>query len=730
VVATRNHRRFYRLLYTLLALSALAVLALCCSAQTVTIDITPSHIANTFVPTQALGAGVDRIPTIATDKLFTESVIKQVLTAGWQTLSYRQNTELHVEAWHWNPQGNWSDPSGKGYFVGNAAPTEFIRHSYGYFLPHRGFTRNDGTDANGFSRMTDGDENTYWKSNPYLSSAFTGEDDSRHPQWVVMDLANSYPVDAIRISWGEPYAKQYIVQYWTGLDPIKQPTEGNWLTFRGGSVDHGTGGIATLRLNPVPMPVRYLRIWMTESSNTCDDHGSSDRRNCVGYAIGEIYLGTASNDGKFYDLVRHTADPDQTTTYCSSVDPWHEPADINDKHDQVGFDLFYTSGYTRGLPAMIPIALIYGTPQDSVNQIAYLKARGYPISYIEMGEEADGQYMLPEDYAALYLQWAAALHKLDPTLKLGGPVFQGVNKDIEVWPDAQGRTSWLGRFINYLKSHGRLQDLAFMSFEHYPYEPCKIEWDDLYDEPSLITNIMQTWRDDGVPPNVPLIVSELNLSWSTGEAFVDTFGALWLADYAGSFLTAGGRALYYFHYLPLGLSHGCGSSIGTFGMFTADKNFQIEQPTSQYFASQLITQEWAQPGDGKHGLFHAHSDIADPAGHVLVTAYAVHRPDGKWSLMLINRDQENPHTVKVDFEDQNTGMHSFFSGPMDSITFGSEQYHWSASSLGGAASPDGPAVRSAVNATVSTTYTLPKASITVLRGRVSKSSEDVSGKRR
>jgi len=699
-------------------LSIIIVLISSAFSQTIRVDTNPAHVAKTFVPTEALGAGIDRINIASTDKLFSDSVIKQVLTAGWQTVTYRQNTELFVEGWHWNPQGTWSDPDGKGYFVGNPKPGDFIRHSFGYNLPHRGFTRNDGTDANGFSRITDGDEKTYWKSNPYLSKAFTGEDDSNYPQWVVIDLAANHDLDAIRISWGEPYARKYLVQYWTGEDPIKQPTSGAWLTFAGGEVDENKGGVATLMLSPSPIPVRYLRIWMTESSNTCDDHGAADKRNCVGYAIREIYLGNLAGDGTFYDLTRHTPDPDQTTTYCSSVDPWHESKDINDKRDQVGFDLFYTSGYTRGLPAMVPVSLIYGNPEDSANQIAYLKARHYPISYVEMGEEPDGQYMLPEDYGALYLQWATALHKVDPSLKLGGPVFQGVNHDIQVWPDAQGRTSWLGRFIAYLKAHGRLGDLAFVSFEHYPFEPCKIQWSSLYEEPRLISNILQVWRDDGVPPNVRMFITELNIAWNTGEAFVDNFGALWLADFAGAFFTSGGDGLYYFHYLPMGLYSGCGSSMGTFGMFTIDSNYQPKQHTSQYFASQLITEEWAQPGNGTHQVFPAASDITDPSGQVIVTAYAVLRPDGQWALMVVNKDQENAHQVKIDFEYGAESRH--FTGPVDRITFGREQYHWHPGPPpgGGTADPDGPAAKSKLTVSADTLYALPKASVTIFRGRV------------
>lgn len=704
---------------SLALLSLILLLATVAASQTVRVDITPGHVANSFVPTEALGAGIDRIETSSTDKVFTEPVMKQVLAAGWHSVTYRQNTELHVEAWHWNPQGTWSESGEKGYFVGNARPTEFIRHSFGYSLPHRGFTRNEGTDTEGFSRMTDGDEKTYWKSNPYLTQAFTGENDSNYPQWVVIDLANNHPVNAIRISWAEPYARRYLVQYWTGADPMKQSTKGAWVTFQGGAETNGAGGVKTLQLAPSPVAVRYLRILMSESSNTCDSHDSGDRRNCVGYAINELYLGTAAPDGKFHDLVRHTADPDQTTTYCSSVDSWHEPAGIDDKGDQVGMDLFYTSGYTRGLPAMMPVSMLYGNPDDSANQIAYLKARGYPISYIEMGEEPDGQYMLPEDYGALYLQWATALHKVDPSLKLGGPIFEGVNEDIQVWPDAQGRSSWLGRFIAYLKAHNRLQDLSFMSFEHYPFEPCKIQWSNLYEEPALISHILQVWHDDGLPPNVPMFITELNISWNTGESFPDNFGSLWLADFVGSFLTAGGNALYYFHYLPETLSHGCGSSIGTFSMLSVDKNYQIKQPLSQFFASQLINLEWVQSGDGKHQVFPASADITDPAGHKLVTSYAVQRPDGQWALMIINKDQENPHSVQIAFHDADKNTDRAFDGPVDMITFGSAQYRWNPATNGGTASPDGPPAKSQITGGPTTTYTLPKASVTVLRGQIS-----------
>lgn len=719
---------------------ALTVLAVCLSvssmvAQTVEVDI--SHATNHFVPKETLGAGVDRIPVEAIDKDVLQPTLGQTQASGWQPVTYRQNTELAIEAWHWNPNGTWSDPSGKGYFVGSATPTETIRYSYGYGLPRRGFTRNDGTENAGFSRLTDGDLNSFWKSNPYLTQHFTGESDALHPQWVMLDLAQSQLVDSIRIAWGAPYAKSYVVQYWTGGDdPIHAPTRGVWQTFLQGAVSGGKGATETLRLSGSVVPVRFVRIWMTESSNTCDADGPGDPRNCVGYAIREIYLGTTSDDGSFHDILRHTPDQEQTTTFCSSVDSWHEPSDLGaTTQAQVGFDLFFTSGVTRGLPAMIPVAMIYETPENSAAEIAYVEKRGYPISYVEMGEEADGQYMLPEDYAALYLQWATALHKVDPALKLGGPSFQGVNRDIEVWPDANGKVSWLGRFVDYLKQHGRMKDLAFFSFEHYPYDPCRTPWGMLYDEPELVSHIMQVWHDDGIPADMPMFITEGNLSSGASETFEDIFAGVWLADYIGSFLNAGGNGVYFFHYLPLQMEPGCNSSPGTFGMFTVNGNYEIQQPLAQFFVAQLINLEWVQPGGGEHQVYGAKSNVEDGAGHELITAYAVKRPDGQWSLMLVNRDQQAAHKVRIAFHG-GADRSENFAGPVEISTFGSGQYEWHPAQTRfvahaehaaertvvaftkGWADPDGPIARTKETAGKDTLYELPAASVTVIRGSV------------
>ncbi len=204
-----------------------------------------------------------------------------------------------------------------------------------------------------------------------------------------------------------------------------------------------------------------------------------------------------------------------------------------------------------------------------------------------------------------------------------------------------------------------------------------------------------------------------------GEASVDVFGALWLADSFAGFLTAGGRGTFYYHLLPYSPPHpNCKNSWGTYRMFMTDEHYEITTPTSQYFAAQLLTEEWVQPKDAEHRLFRATGDIKDSDGHVLVTAYAVLRPDAQWSVLLINKDHEHDHPVRIVFDDREAKKESAFAGPITMISFGKNQYQWHPARRNGYADPDGPAASSTIEGGENTIYTLPSASVTVLRGTI------------
>ena len=538
---------------------------------------------------------------------------------------------------------------------------------------------------------------------------------------MVVDLKAAKPVNAVRIAWASPYATTYQVEYWEGTDALDFDAgpKGEWKTFPSGVLTNTQAGTIAAetrgytRLHPVPA---HLDDGILEHvRRACRRRYSQLRWLCYPTSRGR------HSQCQLLLSWRCRKDPGEArTTFCvSSIDPWHSSEDVNDggNYQHTGFDLFFTSGLTNNLPAMIPVTMLYGTPEDAAAQIAYIEKRGYPIGYVEMGEEPDGKHAMPEDYGALYLQWAAAIHKVDPQLKLGGPVFEGVNEDIRVWPDAQGRTSWMGRFVDYLKSHGRLSDLAFVSFEHYPFEPCTITWKTLYTEPQLMKHILQVWRDDGVPKDVPLMVTENHLAAQLTGPMTTIFAALWLADNVGSFFEGGGAAFYHSPIQPQGLQNSC-LGWASWSNFVSNERYEIQGYTSPYFAAHMINLEWVQHRAGVHSMFSSSTDIKDNDGNLLVTSYAVHRPDGNWSLMLVNRDETNARTVRVVFEDTQSKQTASFSGPVTLVTFGSEQYVWINDGRNSHADPDHPPVATVLNADSQTTFTLPRASITVLRGKV------------
>ena len=171
-------------------------------------------------------------------------------------------------------------------------------------------------------------------------------------------------------------------------------------------------------------------------------------------------------------------------------------------------------------------------------------------------------------------------------------------------------------------------------------------------------------------------------------------------------------------------------------MFTVDADYKIQQPLAQFFVARLINLEWVQPGSAEHRVFAARGDVDDGAGHALVTAYALERPDGQWSLLIVNRDQQNAHQVRISFQDQAAHGAASFTGPVQTSTFGREQYHWQPAetrfmahdehagerpvvvNTKGFADPDGPIKHADENAQKDTLFDLPAASVTVIRGKI------------
>ncbi len=151
------------------------------------------------------------------------------------------------------------------------------------------------------------------------------------------------------------------------------------------------------------------------------------------------------------------------------------------------------SGVTRGQPPLMPTGLLYDTPENAAAEIRFMKARGYYVRQIELGEEPDGQYVSPEHYAALYIQFADAIRKANSALVMGGPGFQSENDGWNAIPDDTGRTSWMKRFLDYMRARNRSSDFGFFSFEWYPFDDlCKARpHEQLIDHPRLIRETMQ-----------------------------------------------------------------------------------------------------------------------------------------------------------------------------------------------------------------------------------------------
>jgi len=630
---------------------------------------TPGKPAASFVPSQTLGAAFDGHWGGETDAILSPANVDAMKSVGLRPISYRLRTELGDEAWHWNPEGSWSEGSKQqGYWTSAPTAATPIQLSFGYALPRRGNTHDNAND-NGYSRIDDGDTATFWKSNPYLDHHYTGEADSLHPQWVIIDLGRAVPVNTLRIHWGEPYALSYDLDYAldNGDDYFEPYQPGIWHPLRT-QVPNSTR-ISTVTLAGKEIRLRYLRITMTHSSYT----GGPDLRDRLGFAIRELEAGIMK-EGKFIDQIKHRPDSKQTVLRVSSTDPWHRAVDRDPNTEQAGIDRFYTCGLTSGLPALLPVGLLYDTPENMTALIRYVQERRYPLSGLEMGEEPEGQLIHPNDYAALYLQWARAIRKVAPRLSLGGPGFAALAKDGAEDAYSFSERQWTRIFIDNLRRHDALSLLDFFSFEWYPFDDvCAPAGPQLLDQPRLLSAALKPFTEEILPKGLPVYVTEYGYSAYGGEAEVKMEGGLMYADILGAFLMAGGKASFLYGLEPTYLEETNGCTWGNNMLMAMGDKGTVGYHTAAYYTVQMMATLWAAP-DTLLELY----PVSIP--NSTITAYALRRPNGSWALALINKDSAKSRTVRITIDmDGRTKTLS----PTRTTTFGRENYTWVAAGANG-----------------------------------------------
>jgi hypothetical protein len=280
------------------------------------------------------------------------------------------------------------------------------------------------------------------------------------------------------------------------------------------------------------------------------------------------------------------------------------------------------------------------------------------------------------------------------------------------WPSDSAGAPWMTRFFSELRRVGRPGDFSFLSFEWYPFDDvCAPTAPQLRVAPRRLLDGLRRLEAEGVPPAMPKVIAEYGYSAFAAQAQVSLPGALLDADIVGTFLGHGGSAAYLYGYEPTELDRepGC-DAWGNNALFLSTPERRIRYRLATFFAMRMLTHHWLQPGDGEHAQLLVTTDAPTVNGDALVTAYAVGRPDGTHSVMLINKDRGRSYSARI-----RLGPGARLAPLLDEWQLSTAEYRWHPDGPRGHPSPDGPELHRALRS--KDAIVLPPYSLTVLSER-------------
>jgi hypothetical protein len=643
------------------------------TAASITIDATKTVM--TFKPLNVFG---NLLPYwIPTDAF--SAVREKIQAAGNYFLVYSGG--LSQDDFHWNGNGKPDPATGQwtcsdSVYAPSVAATATYRGTTSAYEPA--------------AHLTDGDLLTSWRSNT--------DTDFPDEQWVYLDLGSSQTVDRVEISWGDPGAATFTVQYLdagaaTYPPPYQSVNGSSWLETSAGAL---AGSPGTQTVSFVAVTTQFLRVLM--SASAAGPGGA--------YSISEL----VAFDGPTQITTNVSDATRQSATVTSSMNP------ASDSPAAVPFDFESFMAFARGLsPAATPLVTVNfstGSPAEAAAWVHYANVvKGYGIRYWEIGNEEDGNWetggpLNASDYARRYIEFYEAMKAADPTIVVAGPC---VSSPTAPSGNLDGK-SYLQGFVDRLAADPSGNKAGYAEAVDFHWFPTWQSGDAAIlasaDQWPSLAGQLSGWLSHHPSPNtVPIFVTSYNATPGSQTFTVQLAEGLWLVGWLGEFIRQlGSRGSAHLWAAMNGGNAISSATDGDLGFLQRESNPFQYQERADYWAMQLMATRWAMPGSTTD-----HQLVTSVSSAPLLRTYATLRPDGVLALLVANQDPVTAYDASI-------AMQSFIPAATSTrYSFDAANYTWVTTTLPFHAEPDLPPT-SGVEQGVSASFRhlFPPYSITVL----------------
>jgi hypothetical protein len=552
--------------------------------------------------------------TVAFDLSKTTGVLQPQLLAGtclpiWNNQTIYKQIKKGLAQAHYRlfrfPNGSLSNGyhwNGKG---ANNSDSIWVCDSQAYLPGFMSTTFNRGTSVSNWgysmaSNITDGDSSTYWRSDELISGSMP---------YFYLQLSQAAAVDSIVIIWGEKYAPEFTIDFFTLSNcPYPGPfgySDDDWENQK--QVADNQQSFFSIGLSG-NKTTKYVRVAIKKF-----------REQTKSVEVKEVYLfsqgkqisqnnkkftGGASDDQTMViampTYIGSTVRP--STEYTKGSQAWHFEAFMD-----------YIRSMNDTAVPLICVNYSTATPEEAAAWVHYANGvKNYNIRFWEIGNEMDGAWedggpITARMYAEKFLLFSKAMKKADSTIKIFGPLVSNTDFASKNSGLYDGR-SWMQAFIEIVGQQEKTDGVNYcdgIDFHAYPYWAISPSAAGLIERVNYVyeqTDSLKTWTRASLanPDSTFIMMSEFNASSSLSDLLQKSLNGLFVANmYAGLADKFGSRAMSVFWD---SFENGDVGPDGTFGSLSLFNKLDIwhwssltNAPSAAYWALFLAQNIWIDP---------------------------------------------------------------------------------------------------------------------------------------